>query len=72
MGGIYALIINQTENKALPPSCDREQKLVLNGYPASKLRAEKLVLAANDRPLANGEFWPHKVSSFFLHVNNKF
>jgi hypothetical protein len=57
LGGIYALIINQTECKALPPNCDNERQLLLPGYPASKLRAEKLVLAANDRPLADGEFW---------------
>jgi hypothetical protein len=59
LGGIYTLIINQTECKALPPSCDYERQLLLPGYPASKLRAEKLVLAANDRPLANGEFRSH-------------
>jgi nucleoside-diphosphate-sugar epimerase len=59
LGGIYALIINQTECKALPPSCDNERRLLLPGYPASKLRAERLVLAANDRPLAGGQFWSH-------------
>jgi 3beta-hydroxy-delta5-steroid dehydrogenase / steroid delta-isomerase len=56
MGGIHAVIFNQTESKALPPSCDQEQKLLLPGYPASKLCAEKLVLAANGSPLANGKF----------------
>lgn len=56
LGGIYAVIINQTEYKALPPSCDKERKLLLPGYPASKLRAEKIVLAANNTLLADGKF----------------
>jgi hypothetical protein len=72
MGGIHAVIINQTESKALPPSCDKGQKLLLPGYSASKLHAEKIVLAVNGRPLANGKFWPHKVSRLLLYVNNKF
>lgn len=62
LGGIYALIINQTECKALPPSCDNEQQLLLPGYAASKLRAEKLVLAANDTPLADGRGRLHTVA----------
>jgi 3beta-hydroxy-delta5-steroid dehydrogenase / steroid delta-isomerase len=56
LGGIYALIINQTECKALVPSCDNELQLLMPEYPASKLRAEKLVLAANGTPLTDGEF----------------
>jgi nucleoside-diphosphate-sugar epimerase len=59
LGGIHSLIINQTECKALPPSCDKERQLLLPGYPASKLRAENLVLAANGRPLADGKIWLH-------------
>jgi hypothetical protein len=57
LGGIFAVIINQTEYKALPPSRDKEQKLLLPGYPASKLRAEKVILAANNTLLANGEIY---------------
>jgi 3beta-hydroxy-delta5-steroid dehydrogenase / steroid delta-isomerase len=56
LGGIYALIVNQTECKALAPSCGNERQLLMPGYPASKLRAEKLVLAANGTPFADGEF----------------
>ncbi|XP_023718357.1 3 beta-hydroxysteroid dehydrogenase/Delta 5--_4-isomerase type 2 isoform X2 [Cryptotermes secundus] len=62
LGGIYTLIFNQTECKALPPSCDYERQLLLPGYPASKLRAEKLVLAANGRPLADGRGRLHTVA----------
>jgi nucleoside-diphosphate-sugar epimerase len=57
LGGIYAVIINQTEHKALPPSRGQERQLLLPGYPASKLRAENIVLAANNTLLANGEFY---------------
>jgi nucleoside-diphosphate-sugar epimerase len=56
LGGIYAFIFNQTENKAVAPSSETGRELLLPGYPASKLRAEKLVLAANGTSLADGEF----------------
>ncbi|GFG32093.1 hypothetical protein Cfor_06863 [Coptotermes formosanus] len=62
LGGIFAVIINQTEYKALPPSRDKEQKLLLPGYPASKLRAEKVILAANNTLLANGRGRLHTVA----------
>lgn len=51
--GMFAAIINETESKTRMPTTD-EQFLVL-GYPASKLRGEKLVLAANGKPLSNGK-----------------
>ena len=60
LGGIYAVIINQTEYKALPPSRGKEWHLLIPGYPASKLRAEEVILAANNTLLANGEFYLHE------------
>lgn len=49
----FALVINQTESKATTPADDVDGFLV-PGYPASKLRAEKLVLQANGTALNNG------------------
>lgn len=57
----FAAIINQTESKALTPTmaaADGDSScaggFLIPGYPASKLRAEELVLQANGTPLANG------------------
>lgn len=49
----FALVINQSESKVLPPASDAG--FLVPGYPASKLRAEELVLAANGTPLADGK-----------------
>lgn len=55
----FALLINQTESKAQPPA--DESGFLIPGYPASKLRAEKLVLLADGTPLAadgdDGKGW---------------
>lgn len=40
-----AVIINQTEKKALPPV--DSDKFVIPGYPESKLKAEIVILGAN-------------------------
>lgn len=42
--GTFAIIINQTESKAKTPST--EAGFLIKGFPSSKLRAEKIVLAA--------------------------
>lgn len=49
----FALVINQTESKAQTP-VDGVNGFLVPGYPASKLRAENLVLRANGTELANG------------------
>ncbi|XP_066995623.2 3 beta-hydroxysteroid dehydrogenase/Delta 5--_4-isomerase type 1 isoform X2 [Anabrus simplex] len=49
--GTFSVIVNQTESKALPPDDDF---LVIPGYAVSKLRAERLVLAADGRRHVNG------------------
>ncbi|PSN41461.1 3 beta-hydroxysteroid dehydrogenase/Delta 5--_4-isomerase type 3 [Blattella germanica] len=51
-GSIYSLVVNQTEKRALPPKTDNS--LLLPGYPASKLRAERFVLDANGTPFPQG------------------
>lgn len=51
--GTFCFIINQTESKAKTPTVD--SGFLISGYPASKLRAEKLVLSSNGHQLANGE-----------------
>lgn len=51
--GTFAVIVNQTENKAKPAGCDSQ--FLIPGFPASKLRAEKLVLSSYGRRLSNGE-----------------
>lgn len=48
----FALIINQTESKAQPPA--KESQMLVEGYPASKWRAEQLVLQANGAELEGG------------------
>nr|CAD7571432.1 unnamed protein product [Timema californicum] len=54
LGGCFSLVVNQTESKALPPS--NEHSLVFPGYPASKLRAEQIILAADKTPLPRGGY----------------
>lgn len=51
--GTFTVIVNQTENKAKTASCDSQ--FFIPGFPASKLRAEKLVLSSYGRKLSNGE-----------------
>lgn len=51
--GTFTVIVNQTENKAKPAGCDSQ--FLIPGFPASKLRAEKLVLSSYGRRLSNGE-----------------
>ncbi|KAE8745200.1 hypothetical protein FOCC_FOCC008091 [Frankliniella occidentalis] len=48
--GSYSVIVNQTEARAVPP----EDPSDLEPFPASKLRAERIVLAANGSALDNG------------------
>jgi hypothetical protein len=50
--GAFAIIVNQTENKAKTASCD--DQFFIPGFPASKLRAEKIVLSSHGRKLSNG------------------
>lgn len=47
----FALVINQTESKAKTPSTD--SGFLIPGYSSSKLRAEKIVLAAAGTTLGN-------------------
>lgn len=51
--GTFTVIVNQTENKAKTALCDSQ--FIIPGFPASKLRAEKLVLSSYGRKLSNGE-----------------
>jgi len=51
--GSFSIIINQTENKAKTPATDSQ--FIIPGFPATKLRAEKMVLSSYGRKLANGE-----------------
>lgn len=53
MGSTMAIIVNQTEPKAKTPAVD--SAFLIPGYPASKLRAEKLVSMADGTMLANGK-----------------
>lgn len=65
-GSNLSIIVYQTETKALPPnlsgdplssspSCiSKDKGLIMSGYAYSKLRAEKIVLEANDSPFKNG------------------
>lgn len=49
----FSIIVNQTESKALTPTVD--SGFLIPGYPATKLRAEKMVLDAYGATLSNGE-----------------
>lgn len=49
----FAIIVNQVESKAKTPTLDNG--FLVPGYPASKLRGEKLVLGVNGKQLENGE-----------------
>lgn len=51
--GTFSIIVNQTEVKAKTPSTDSQ--FLIPGFPASKLRAEKMVLAAYGLQLRNGK-----------------
>lgn len=48
----FTVVCNQTEPKTKVPAKDSEFQIP--GYAPSKLKAENLVLQANDTPLANG------------------
>ncbi|XP_047109621.1 3 beta-hydroxysteroid dehydrogenase/Delta 5--_4-isomerase type 1 [Schistocerca piceifrons] len=56
----FSLLVNQTESRAAAPAVgdlpgpDAERGLLAPGYAASKLRAERLVLAADGTPLPSG------------------
>ncbi|KAL1140994.1 hypothetical protein AAG570_000920 [Ranatra chinensis] len=50
--GFFSLIINQTESKALPPN--NSSQFVFGSYAESKLKAEILVLAADNTPFSSG------------------
>lgn len=52
MKSTIAIVVNQTEAKALPP--ENRKDLLIPGYPASKLEAEEIVLKANGQHLDNG------------------
>uniref|UniRef100_A0A1B0CKA8 Putative 3 beta-hydroxysteroid dehydrogenase/delta 5--4-isomerase type 1 zootermopsis nevadensis n=1 Tax=Lutzomyia longipalpis TaxID=7200 RepID=A0A1B0CKA8_LUTLO len=68
MGSTFAVILNQTEGKARVP--DDESEFIIPGYIASKLRAEKIVLDANETPLrdSNGKF---RISHLIAGVGGK-
>ncbi|XP_046620786.1 3 beta-hydroxysteroid dehydrogenase/Delta 5--_4-isomerase type 4 isoform X3 [Neodiprion virginianus] len=51
-GGIVAMVVYSQESRAPPP--DDENRLILREYATSKLRAERIVLAADGTPLKNG------------------
>lgn len=51
--GTFSIIVNQTEVKAKTPSTDSQ--FLIPGFPASKLRAEKMVLSAYGLQLSNGK-----------------
>ena len=47
----FSLIVNQTESRAEPPQDPAKANAPLSAYVASKLTAERVVLAANATPL---------------------
>lgn len=51
--GTFSVILNQTEVKAKTPSTDSQ--FLIPGFPASKLRAEKMVLSSHGLQLSNGK-----------------
>lgn len=51
-GGVISIVIYANETTTGTP--ENENKLIFGEYAASKLRAEKLVLQANGKALANG------------------
>jgi hypothetical protein len=51
--GTFSIIVNQTESKAKTPSTDSQ--FLIPGFPASKLRAEKMVLSSYGLKLSNGK-----------------
>lgn len=51
--GTFSIIVNQTEAKAKTPSTDSQ--FLIPGFPASKLRAEKMVLSSYGLKLSNGK-----------------
>jgi hypothetical protein len=63
--GTFTVIVNQTENKAKTASVDSQ--FFIPGFPASKLRAEKLVLSSYGRKLSNGEGKVIKKASTMQH-----
>nr|XP_046481914.1 3 beta-hydroxysteroid dehydrogenase/Delta 5-->4-isomerase type 4 isoform X1 [Neodiprion pinetum] len=60
-GGIVAMVVYSQESRAPPP--DDENRLILREYATSKLRAERIVLAADGTPLKNGT----KLLALFTH-----
>ena len=61
LGSMYSIIVNQTERKAKPAVDESGKGLLIPGYPASKLRAEKIVLSANGTSFSDGELLKKKV-----------
>lgn len=51
--GTFSIIVNQTESKAKTPTIDSQ--FLMPGFPASKLRAEKMVLQSYGLKLNNGK-----------------
>jgi hypothetical protein len=51
--GTFSIIVNQTESKAKTPTTDSQ--FLIPGFPASKLRAEKMVLSSYGLKLSNGK-----------------
>jgi hypothetical protein len=51
--GTFSIIVNQTEAKTKTPSTDSQ--LLIPGFPASKLRAEKIILSSYGLKLSNGK-----------------
>lgn len=68
--GTFTVIVNQTENKAKTASVDSQ--FFIPGFPASKLRAEKLVLSSYGRRLNNGEGKVIKKCSHTSTMQHKF
>lgn len=56
--GTFSVIVNQTESRAKTPTVDSQ--FLMPGFPASKLRAEKMVLRSNGMELDNGKGEGHQ------------
>jgi hypothetical protein len=64
--GTFSIIVNQTESKAKTPSTDAQ--FLIPGFPASKLRAEKMVLSSYGLKLSNGKGKVIKYTSLRRHI----